>query len=78
MKPAAIALLAVLPAAQLAGHLQRHDFSRWIDEVFRDRPLAAQLCNVEARVESDDARDVADAIGQAIRSRYETIAETRA
>jgi hypothetical protein len=71
-------LLASLPADRLLGHLQRHDFSRWVDEVFRDRPLAAHLHTVESRVDSDDARDVADAVGQAIRARYETAAEHQA
>ena len=65
-------LLTALPADRLAGHLRRHDFSRWIEEVFRDRPLAAHLRKVEAGVESDDPRDVADAVAQAIRARYET------
>jgi hydroxymethylpyrimidine pyrophosphatase-like HAD family hydrolase len=68
-------LLGSLPADRLIGHLRRHDFSRWVDEVFRDRPLAAHLHTVESGVESDDARDVADAVGQAIRARYETAVE---
>jgi hypothetical protein len=70
-------LLAALPADRLASHLRRHDFSRWVEEVFRDRPLAAHLRKVEDRVESDGTRDVADAVGQAIRARYETAVETR-
>jgi hypothetical protein len=70
-------LLAALPSDHVAGHLRRHDFSRWIDEIFRDHALAAHLRTVEERVESDDARDVADAVGQAIRARYETTVETR-
>jgi hypothetical protein len=65
-------LLATLPADRLAGHLRRHDCSNWIEGVFRDRPLAAHLREVEARVQTDDPREVADAIGQAIRARYET------
>jgi hydroxymethylpyrimidine pyrophosphatase-like HAD family hydrolase len=68
-------LLAALPADRLAAHLGRHDFSRWIEDVFRDRPLAAHLRTVEARIESEDTRDVADAISQAIRARYETTPE---
>ena len=68
-------LLTALPADRLAGHLRRHDFSRWIEEVFRDRPLAAHLRKVEAGVETDDPRDVADAVAQAIRARYETAVE---
>lgn len=70
-------LLVALPADRLAGHLRRHDFSRWVDEVFRDHSLAAHLREVEARVELDNPRDVADAIGQVIRARYETAAEAR-
>ena len=54
------------------GHLRRHDFSRWIEDVFRDRSLAAHLHKVEASVETDDPRDVADTVAQAIRARYET------
>jgi len=65
-------LLAALPADRLVGHLRRHDFSRWIEGVFRDRPLAAHLHQVEAAVDTDDPRDVADAVTQAIRARYET------
>jgi hydroxymethylpyrimidine pyrophosphatase-like HAD family hydrolase len=65
-------LLVVLPADRLAGHLRRHDFSRWIGGVFRDHPLAAHLHQAETAVETDDPRDVADAVAQAIRARYET------
>ena len=65
-------LLAALPADRLTGHLHRHDFFRWIDDVFRDRPLAAHLRVIEAGAEKDSPRDVADAIAQAIRARYET------
>ena len=69
-------LLTALPSDRLVGHLRRHDFSRWIDGVFRDRPLAIHPPRVEARVDADDPRDVADAIVQAIRARYETPAGT--
>src|SRR5581483_7124073 len=60
-------LLGALPADRLAGHLHRHDFSNWIDGVFRDRRLAHHLRNVEQRVETDDPREVAEAVAQAIR-----------
>lgn len=70
-----IGLLAALPADRLVGHLKRRDFSRWIEHVFRDAPLAAHLRTIEAAVESDDPRDLADAVAQAIRARYETAAE---
>jgi len=67
-----IGLLAALPDDVLLPHLRRHDFSRWIADVFRDRPLAAHLRGVENRVEQDDLPQVTEAIGQAIRARYET------
>jgi hypothetical protein len=67
-----IGLLVALPADCLTGHLRRHDFSRWIEDVFRDRSLGAHLRKVEAGVETDDPRDVADGVAQAIRARYET------
>jgi hydroxymethylpyrimidine pyrophosphatase-like HAD family hydrolase len=65
-------LLTALPTDRLLGHVRRHDFSRWIEDVFRDRALARHLHKVEADVETDQVRDVADAISQAIRARYET------
>jgi hypothetical protein len=68
-------LLAALPGDRLIGHLRRHDFSNWIDGVFRDRSLATHLRSVEERAASDDPREVVDAIAQAIRARYETAAD---
>lgn len=70
-------LVAALPAERLVGHLRRHDFSRWIEEVFRDRPLASHLRKVEDGVDTDDPRDIADAVAQAIRARYDTAVNTR-
>jgi hypothetical protein len=68
-------LLVTLPGDQIDGHLRRHDFSHWIDGVFRDRQLAARLRGIESRVETDDTHEVAEAIAQAVRARYETTAE---
>jgi hypothetical protein len=64
--------VGVLPDEVVAEHLRRHDVSRWIAGVFRDRPLAAHLESVESRIEADDVCDVAEAVAQAIRARYET------
>jgi hydroxymethylpyrimidine pyrophosphatase-like HAD family hydrolase len=64
--------LVALPGADIDGHLRRHDFSRWIDEVFTDRALAARLQAIEARVKNGRPHEIAEAIGQAIRARYET------
>lgn len=63
--------LTDLPPAALVGHLDRHDFSRWLNDVFRDGPLAAHLAVLESRAGVDGVRVVADAIAQAIRARYE-------
>lgn len=63
--------LNALADDELVGHLARHDFSRWLNDVFRDRPLAAHLAVLEARVVLDPPRLVVDAIVQAIRARYD-------
>jgi hypothetical protein len=67
-----ILLLDLAEPAVLRGHLARHDFSRWIEHVFRDGPLAARLRAIESDAASDLAPgEAADAISQAIRARYE-------
>ncbi len=68
-------LLLTLPAPVVDAHLRRHDFSQWIDGVFRDHPLAAHLRALESRVSEDDTRDITESITQAIRARYETSTE---
>ena len=70
-----VELLDRLPSPYIQGHLERHDFSRWLAEVFRDRPIAAHVAALEARALQDDARVIADAIVQAIRARYDMKAE---
>jgi len=65
-------LLAALQAERIEGHLRRHDFSRWLDDVFQDNPLGSYVKTIEARVDTEDAHDVAADIAQAIRARYET------
>jgi hydroxymethylpyrimidine pyrophosphatase-like HAD family hydrolase len=67
-------LLESLPTASIEGHLARHDFSRWIGDVFRDQPLAVHIHAVESREGSEDVGDIAADIAQAIRARYDTAA----
>jgi hydroxymethylpyrimidine pyrophosphatase-like HAD family hydrolase len=67
-----VGFLGHLPAERLTGHLLRHDVSRWIGDVFRDRPLAFRIRTLESRIVSDEAHGIADAIAQTIRARYET------
>lgn len=71
-------LLATLPAARIHSHLERHDFSRWLADVFRDMPLASHVHGVEDRVATEEVRDVVADIAQAIRARYETVVEPAA
>jgi hydroxymethylpyrimidine pyrophosphatase-like HAD family hydrolase len=71
-----IGLLAALPAVQIEGHLRRHDFSRWLDDVFRDNPLGSFVNAIENRVDTEDPCDVVADIAQAIRARYETAADS--
>jgi hypothetical protein len=66
-------LLGSLPIEDIDSHLPRHDFSRWIDDVFRDGTLAANLRGIESQ--SADARASIEAIAKAIRERYETSSE---
>ena len=40
-------LLAALPSDRIRAHLLRHDFSRWLADVFRDNPLAAHVREIE-------------------------------
>jgi hypothetical protein len=69
-------LLVALPAGDIEGHLRRHDFSRWLDDVFRDNTLGSFVRRIEDRIGDDDAHDVAADIAQAIRARYETAADS--
>jgi hypothetical protein len=70
-----IALLQDADERVVCGHLRRHDFSRWIEHVFRDGPLAARLRGLETRSGDDAIVDTVSAIQQAIRSRYEAALE---
>ena len=68
-------ILTVLPPEPIRAHLERHDFSRWLADVFRDNPLAAHVRDIEDRAATDDAKDLGADIAQSIRARYETAAE---
>jgi hydroxymethylpyrimidine pyrophosphatase-like HAD family hydrolase len=71
-------LLVTLPGDHIESHLRRHDFSRWIADVFRDHPLARRIHAIEARVEADDPHEIAEAVAQAVRARYEMNVEQEA
>ena len=63
--------LAHVADTDLAPYLQRHDFSRWLEHVFRDCPLATHVKAIENRAATDRARDLVNDISQAVRARYE-------
>lgn len=67
-------LLAALPSERIRGHFQRHDFSRWLADVFRDHPLASRVRELEERAATEDARDLAAELAQSIRARYDSTA----
>jgi hydroxymethylpyrimidine pyrophosphatase-like HAD family hydrolase len=56
---------------RLHEHIQRGDFSRWIAEVFGDRPLAMNIRSLEHNYRLNRIHDINDAVSQAVRSRYE-------
>jgi hypothetical protein len=60
-----------LPTAVFEGHLDRHDFSRWIADVFGDYLLAKTVKQIEDDYHSHAMPDVASRLVQAIRTRYE-------
>ena len=63
--------LARMADTDLAPYLLRHDFSRWLEHVFRDCPLATHVKAIENRATTDRARDLVNDISQAVRARYE-------
>jgi len=69
-----VGFIRSLPGAIVDGHLRRHDFSRWIDDVFRDGVLASRVRGFESAVGDDSTKDIVGGIDQTIRARYERVA----
>lgn len=68
-----VGFIASLAPAMVDGHLRRHDFSRWIEEVFRDGALASRVRESESDVGDESTSDIVAGIDQAIRARYEDV-----
>jgi hypothetical protein len=64
------AIVAKASPSILEGHLRNHDFSRWISDVFKDNPLAAQLKDLEEQYQINRVPDVNDAVIRLIQDRY--------
>jgi hypothetical protein len=62
---------------RLRPHLHRGDFSRWIADVFGDRPLAATVRHLEDNYRMNRVPDINGAIVEAIRERYAITSEER-
>lgn len=64
--------LTSLPEGSLQAHMRRHDFSRWLHDVFRDHPLAGRISGLERQVGEEDTHTLLESIAQCIRARYDT------
>ncbi len=66
-----VSILDQLPPAALRDHLQRHDFSRWLAEVFGDDTLARAVAQIEDGHVAGTGTDAGGAIVAAVRERYD-------
>lgn len=64
------AAAASMDEAVLADHARRGDFSRWVEHVFSDLPLALLLRKVEARFTRGEIADLRRALSDPIELRY--------
>ena len=63
-------IVAAADGAVLASHAGRHDFSRWVRDVFADPELAAQLRKAERRWSRGEFPDLRRVIDDLIAARY--------
>ena len=54
----------------LEQHARRGDFSRWVGDVFADRPLAARLAEIEKQDRDGRLPDLRTALSQVVADRY--------
>jgi hypothetical protein len=65
-----VAMASACSPEVLQVHLQRHDFSRWIGDVFRDPSLASQVRRLEARRDLIHDSEIKIALAKLIWKRY--------
>jgi hydroxymethylpyrimidine pyrophosphatase-like HAD family hydrolase len=65
-----LAALSQITDEALAGYLQRHDYSRWIDDVFGDYALASQIEALENQNGPKQIQLVRNSIVRLIQERY--------
>ena len=63
-------LLARRSARDLAGHIRRHDFSRWIADVFRDPGTAAEVRDLETSQQAEPDADIGVRLASGVSARY--------
>ncbi len=66
-----VAGLERVPREALHRHALRNDFSRWIAEVFGDRPLAEDLRDLEERHRRGEVVDLGNSLVEVVSQRYE-------
>ncbi len=66
-----VSIVEQLDGAALDDHLRRHDFSRWLSEVFGDEALARAVASVEDAHALGTSADAGGAVVAAIRERYD-------
>jgi hypothetical protein len=64
-----------VPHEALVHHAKRHDFSRWVKEVFHDRLLGDAIERCESNVRSSDAAGLRTALRELVRLRYDLISD---
>lgn len=60
-----------VPKTVIDGHARRGDFSRWIADVFGDRPLATEIRKLEVQHQHTEVPNLSTALIAAIQERYE-------
>lgn len=65
-----VTVVCALATGVLEGHLRRHDFSRWIADVYGDIPLSRELCELEEAFAIGRVLDPAERIAELVRDRY--------
>ena len=68
-----VEMLEASPPGSLEVHFDNHDFSRWIQDVFGDYPLASTVRQIEDRHRVDVEANGVAAVTQAVRARYEFV-----
>ena len=70
-----VEILERTTTAALSGHVRRHDFSRWLADVFGDFPMSKAVRQVEDEYLAGTPAQVPLRISEVVRARYEFLTE---